>query len=400
MKTSREFISSLDTGATDPIRAVGVGLVVFLCWSGLASTPAHGQEMQRNFAGSVQLDYLAIPTDDVGRKQALDGATVELSLKLAIDHSDNISSNIKICYACHGVELGMAYFDLRVADEFNVRIGRFIPSFGDFPVRHDPANHRTSDKPLPYDMGRMLRIRDWNMSVLPAPWVDNGIEISGSKFIGDSHIDYAVYAIGGPRGGNDAVDFDFIQSRSRAAYYVDNNSRPTVGARLGGTVDLTDSASLSLGASAMAGHYDPQNKLSFLIAGLDMVWRFDQFLLRAEYLYRRTQMSLGPDPGAKFRYGPGPDGEFDDYFAKHGFYIEAERRFGKLDVVARFDGMRRAGNVVNTSQLRSISTVLRSTAALSYRIHGPLRIKTSVEFYDFSDFDDEVAIHAGFAGPF
>ena len=41
-----------------------------------------------------------------------------------------------------------------------VPFGRFTPSFGDFPVRHDPANHRTNDKPLPYDMGRMLHIRD------------------------------------------------------------------------------------------------------------------------------------------------------------------------------------------------------------------------------------------------
>lgn len=389
MTTSRRIIPTVLTG-------------VLLAGSvaALAPAPASGQELERNFAGSVQLDYLAVPTDDVARQQALDGATVELSLKLAIDHSDNISSNIKVCVACHGMELGMAYFDLRVADEFNVRIGRFIPSFGDFPVRHDPASHRTSDKPLPYDMGRMLRLRDWNMSVLPAPWVDNGIEISGSKYFDNSQIDYAVYAIGGPRGGNEAVDFDFIQSRSRAAYYVDNNSRPTVGARLGGTLGFTDSASLSLGSSAMAGTYDPQNELFFLIAGVDLVLRFDQLLIRAEYLYRRTQMALGPDPGAKFRYGPGADGEFDDFFAKHGFYIEAERRLGKLDLVGRFDGMRRAGNVVNTSQLRSLSTVLRSTAALSYRIHGPLRIKASVEFYDFSDFDDELAIHAGFAGPF
>ena len=375
---------------------VWLAAVATILWT----SPVLAEDSQRNFAGSVQLDYLAVPTDDVGRDQALDGATVELSLKLTIDHSDNITSNIKVCVACHGMELGMAFFDLRVSDEFNVRVGRFIPSFGNFPVRHDPANHRTSDKPLPYDMGRMLRIREWNMSVLPAPWVDNGIEINGSRFFGDSQLDYAVYAIGGPRGGNDAVDFDYIQSRSRSAYYVDNNSRPTIGARLGGTLGLSESVSASLGVSGMAGTYDPANELGFAIAGLDMVWRFDRTIVRAEYLYRRTQMSLGADPRSRFRYGPGEDGEYDDYFVKHGFYAEIEQPVGKFDLVARIDGMRRAGNVVNTSPLRSISTVVRHTAALTYRIHGPLRLKSSIEFYDFSDFEDELAIHAGLAGPF
>jgi len=59
---------------------------------------------------------------------------------------------VKVCYGCHGFEVGMAYFDFRVVDELNFRVGRFIPAFGDFPLRHDPANHRTSDKPLAYDM--------------------------------------------------------------------------------------------------------------------------------------------------------------------------------------------------------------------------------------------------------
>lgn len=374
--------------------------VLIVCATASTANVASAQEVSRNFAGSVQLDYLAVPTEDVPRDQALDGATVELSLKLTIDHTDNITSNVKVCVACHGMELGMAFFDLRVSDEFNVRIGRFIPAFGDFPVRHDPANHRTSDKPLPYDMGRMLRIREWNMSVLPAPWVDNGIEISGSRFFGDSQLDYAVYAIGGPRAGNDAVDFDYIQSRSRSAYYTDNNSRPTVGARLGGTLGLSDTVTLGLGASGMAGTYDPANELGFLIAGLDMVWHVDRTVLRAEYLYRRTDMALGPDPASRFRYGPGADGVYDDYFVKHGFYVELEQPLGKLDLVARMDGMRRVGNVVNTSRLRSISSILRYTLASSYKIHGPLRIKLSAEFYDFSDFEDELAIHAGFAGPF
>ena len=118
--------------------------------------------IERNFAGSAQLDYLFAPdeTGGTGGRSVYDGFTTEAALKLAADVSDHLSANVKVCYGCHGFELPMAYFDYRVADELVVRAGRFSPSFGAFNIRHDPANHVTSDKPLPYDMGRMLRINE------------------------------------------------------------------------------------------------------------------------------------------------------------------------------------------------------------------------------------------------
>src|SRR5262245_23595564 len=126
---------------------------------------------ERNFAGSAQLDYLLVPnatSADRGRN-VFDGFPTEVALKLAADVSDHLSANVKVCYGCHGFELPMAYFDFRVADELVVRAGRFSPSFGAFNIRYDPANHSTSDKPLPYDMGRMLRLSEWNLGVLPSP---------------------------------------------------------------------------------------------------------------------------------------------------------------------------------------------------------------------------------------
>lgn len=373
-------------------------LLAFVAFVGTASA----QENDRNFAGSVQLDYLAVPTEDVGRDLGLDGATVELSLKLAVDFNDEVSSNVKVCVACHGMEVGMAYFDLRSSDLLNVRVGRFTPQFGSFPLRHDPANHRTSDKPLPYDMGRMLRTNEWNMSILPTPWVDNGVEVSGSKFFGENaRFDYAAYAIGGPKGGSDAVDFDFIQSRSRDRFYVDNNSRPSVGAKLGSSVDITDDLSFALGASAMAGTYDPDNELSYALLGADFQLRYDQIFWRSEYVVRRTEMALGADPASKFKYGPGEDGTYDPFFIKDGFYTELEVPVtDKLDLIGRWDGMRRLGNVVATSPLRSESAILRYTGAIAYRLDLGLRIKSSIEFYDFTDFEDELALHLGLAGPF
>jgi hypothetical protein len=376
-------------------------ILCLLAVTAIAAVPAAfaDDKIERNFAGSIQLDYMAIPTESVGRKISLDAATVEVSLKVTQDFGDQMSASVKLCVACHGVEVGTAFFDLRVADELSFRVGRFTPQFGAFPVRHDPANHRTSDKPLPYDMGRMLRTTDWNMGILPSPWVDNGVELSGTHFFSEAvQFDYAAYAVAGPRSANDAVDFDYKLSRSGESYYVDNNSRPSVGARAAFNV-IHGATTITGGLSAMAGTYDPENKLNFAVVGADLLVQISRIFLRAEYLVRRTEMSLGTDPSLRFKYGPGKNGTYDPYFLKHGFYAELELPLGdRIDAIVRWDGLRRQGNVVRTSELRSDSALLRYTAGGSYRLQGATRIKLSGELYDFSDFQDEIAIHLALTG--
>jgi hypothetical protein len=165
-------------------------------------------------------------------------------------------------------------------------------------------------------MGRMLRVGEWNAGILLSPWVDNGVELSGSHFFSDAiQLDYAAYAIGGPRGANEAADFDYKLSRSGELYYVDNNSRPSVGARV--ALNLIRSRStVTAGLSAMAGTYDPEDRLSFAVAGADLLVQFSRVFLRAEYLVRRTEMALGSDPALRFKYGPGKNGRYDPYFLK------------------------------------------------------------------------------------
>jgi hypothetical protein len=380
---------------THPSR-LSVCLVVAV---GAVVSTARADKVERNFAGSIQLDYMAVPTTSIARKIALDAASVELSLKVTQDFGENLSASVKLCVGCHGVEAGMAFFDLRVTDELRFRVGRFTPQFGAFPLRHDPANHRTSDKPLPYDMGRMLRVVDWNLGVLPSPWVDNGVELSGAHFFTDKiQLDYAAYAIGGPRAASDAVDFDYRLSHSADSYYVDNNSRPSLGARLALNL-AAEKAAVTVGASGMAGTYDPDNKLHYQIVGADLMVQVAKLFVRAEYLARRTQMGLGADPASKFKYGPGKDGTFDPYSLKQGFYVEAETPItDRVDAIARWDGLRRQGNVVRTSELRSDSALLRYTLGATLKLAGATRLKLSGEIYDFSDFKDEIAIHLAIAG--
>ena len=358
---------------------------------------------RRNFAGSIQLDYMAIPTEDTGRKLALDGATAEVSLKIAMDFNSKISANVKVCVACHGFEVGMAFFDIRLADELTFRVGRFTPSFGEFPVRHDPANHRTSDKPLPYDMGRMLRREEWNQSILPAPWVDNGVEVNGTHYFGEKfQTSYAGFVTGGPRANGNPLDFDFKLSRSGETYYIDNNSRPVIGGQA--VVSLVSGkTSATLGASFMRGTYDPDHHLKFSIIGAHLVLRFKDLFLRLEYLNRKTKMDVvgnADDPPPEFKNMPGKDG-LDPFFTKDGGYAELEVPLHpRLTLVLRDDFLRRRGNVLRTSMMRAESILVRHTAGIAIGLGQSLRVKLSVERYDFSDFDDEWVTHAGIAGPF
>jgi hypothetical protein len=163
---------------------------------------------------------------------------------------------------------------------------------------------------------------------------------------------------------------------------------------------LNDAFAFHLGASGMAGTYDPENQLWFYLLGLESFFRVGKVYLRGEVLERRTEMALGDNPEQRFHYGPGLDGKFDPWFLKQGFYGELEFPVGPVDLVLRADGLRRKGNVAATSLLRSDSEIFRYTLATSLKLTSTLRLKVSGEFYDFSDFDDEIAAHVGIAGPF
>ena len=137
------------------------------------------------------------------------------------------------------------------------------------------------------------------------------------------------------------------------------------------------------------------------ILAAHVVFRIRDVFLRIEYLTRKTEMSLGEDPMSRFRYGPGSDGEWDPNFVKDGAYAELEVPLGsRLTAVLREDGLRRRGNVVMTSEMRSDSALLRHTAALAIVLRSQLRLKLSYEYYDFTDFEDNSVVHVGIAGPF
>jgi hypothetical protein len=135
--------------------------------------------------------------------------------------------------------------------------------------------------------------------------------------------------------------------------------------------------------------------------GAHMVLRAKDIYLRAEYLTRRTRMSLGENPMERFKYGPGSGGTFDPEMVKDGGYAELELPItSRITLLGREDFLRRRGNVVKNSELRSDSALLRHTAGLAVVVWSALRVKLSYEYYDFSDFENESVIHLGIVGPF
>jgi hypothetical protein len=385
--------------------------VVVLVIAAIGLVASRAAAIDRNLAGSAQLDYMFVPTSpnlnegDAAGTYGFDGFTLEATEKLAVDVSSKVSANAKVCFGCHGFELDMTYMDFRVADEFNIRAGRFSPSFGSFNLRHDVANHKLSDKPLPYDMGRMLRLRTWNLGVLPSPFPDNGIEIGGTHWFGDTtQLDYAAYGIEGFKTEDEHPrDLDF--RLSRMPYYVDNNSRPAVGGRLAITQKLGSLSDFTLGGSGMYGTYDRNNDYAYAIVGGDLSFRIQRTNIRLEYLARRTEMDTSVPTLLQL-----PVNSDKSAFWKQGAYVEVEQRLSSaVDLLVRVDGLYRTGNFPadpeDETPLANRSYILRYTLGGAYAFDRAFRMKLSAAYWQFSDEDDEgrayaLSTHLSFVGTY
>ena len=371
----------------------------------VASTAAIARaETHRTIAGSVQLDYLAVPTE---RHASADVVRRHDRRAVAQDERRLHRATRRRASRCASRATASrprpAFVDLRAADELSVRIGRLTPEFGSFPQRGDPANHRTNDKPLPYDMGRMLHHVDWNEGILPAPWVDNGIELLGTRFVDGGRVDYAAYILSGPKG---AVAMPPTSTSSRRAtptpYYVDNNSEPVVGARLSGTARSRQRRPRRSRSarSAWPATTTPAGQLGFWIAGVDAVASLDGVVLRAEYLVRRTDMAIGTIRRCAGSTVPAPAA---------GSTITSSSTASTARPRSRSAGsMRSPGSTACSApatcspaaRCRRARALLRYTVGAALRISENIRLKTSVEYYQFSDFANDVALHLGVATPF
>ena len=235
-------------------------------------------------SGSASVDYRFIsglnPPENPS-PLGITGLTFEVAQKVVAEVGHGVSFTVKACGGCHGIEVDQGFGEVRLKRLFNVRIGRINVPFGEFTLRHDPANFSTPSKPLPYAMGDMLHYgpEGFNLGIVPAPYVDNGVEAFGSFSFGRSQLDYAVYVVKGLGGDN---DFDFARSRS----YLDNNRSPA----FGGRVVLTGE-DWAVGASVSAGAYDPKDSLWYVIPTPPQS-RSDSVALRSSQRGRRGTIGI------------------------------------------------------------------------------------------------------------
>lgn len=353
-----------------------------------------------NFAGSIfvnQPTLVSDPTDDA-RELLGDtsyGLNAEANFKVVAEVQEHVSASAKVCYGCHGFMADMAYVDWTVVEPFNVRVGRFPVPFGEFYLRHDPANHRTTTKPLPYEMGRMLRRNQYNLAVLPEPYPDNGVEFFGTVSTERAEVSYSAYAVAGLKGDASIGDLDFIRSRSE--YVADNNRTPAVGGRLTlafPNLPVPSWRWFALGASAMWGHYDDDAALSYFLGGLDLYTRVQKVNLRGEVMFRRTEI---PDRPEAFRH------VLRDLFVQRdGFYAELDGPvLDRFEWLVRFDGFRRDGAVPTVSSLDSTdSRILRYTGGINVIPLTGIKLKLSYEYWHFTDFPAAQVVHTGLVGTF
>jgi hypothetical protein len=215
-------------------------------------------------------------------------------------------------------------------------------------------------------MGDMLMYdrTGFNLGIVPAPWVDNGLEVFGTLPLGGSvQLDYAAWVVKGLAGDN---DLDFAASRS----WLDNNRTPAFGARVVLTGD-----EWAIGASGSAGTYDALDKRWYALAGVEAYFRAGPITVRAEALGRRTDL----DPAAAYAFAVR-----DTWFLKFGWYGQVDWAVNKyLTLVLRSDGLQRWGLPLPESVLSPAAGVQRQTAAVLVRVHENFAVKADYELWTF-----------------
>ncbi|MCR4316741.1 MAG: hypothetical protein NUW37_10370 [Planctomycetes bacterium] len=310
-----------------------------------------------------------------------EGIVGEVGVTASYQYSEKISGTFQGCYGCHGVEIENAYGELNLSDALRFKAGRFTIPFGAASQRVSSAVQETVSKPLPYMMGNMVRQSEFNLSVIPAPAVDNGAEVSGGVEVFEgAQLRYHGYVVRGFKGFS--PDISFIASRD----FEDNNADPAGGARL-----AFEARSWSFGFSGLQGHYDLDSKRLYQIGGFDLTFRLDEVRVRAEVAARRTE----------FQSVTGRE----DAFYKRSYWLQVDFPvFEGFRVVVSgdrltVDGINLSAGGPTTSLAASVTDehnrVQRATLGFVYDYDGSALFKIEAERWDFSDFEQVWVFQAG-----
>jgi hypothetical protein len=345
-------------------------------------------------SGSMYVDGWYIHDGDTVR--APQGMAPDGSLKVSVDINDDLSFSAKACISCHGIDMEHAALDYQPKTWFNVQMGRLAVPFGEYANRVDQSGHKPVSGPLIYDMGRSAYAdrSNFNGPVVMLPYVDTGVMVYGSFFLGDSvQVWYGAYGVAGLKG---AGDVDWMSMRS--APYNDNNRTPAYGGRL--AITLTSEpgglfGDVSVGGSYTGGRFDKSGTLRYDAVAADLAIPFWKATLRGEAALRRTQL----DPTAP---GYGYQVE-DDFFDKRGWYAELEHPLGRyLAMVYRYDTLERLGVPLPGSApaMTPSSSITRATVGTVLTPAASLFVKLSYEYWMPSGYPEFHSAHLGVGGAF
>lgn len=339
--------------------------------------PPEARAGRWDWSGSAAFDYMNLAGADNPQRIANAGMLLEWAQKVTVDVSDRLSVNAKVCTSCHGFAVDQAYAEIRVHTLVNIEAGRINVPFGDYYLRHDPANDVLPSKPLPYAMGGMLRFRSdqFNLGVIPMPYSDQGASLFGDIWINDANqIWYSIYLVNGFRAPAPR-DFSFQTQTDNSGLGSDNNGSLS----WGGRVSFAREA-VSLGGSYLKGSYDPESRFEYAAWGVDLALKAAGIKVRSEYLERDTDVLTAEGPAR---------------LTKKGFYIQAEvpleRRLG---VVGLLDGLLREGPSLGTENDER-SGIVRWSLGLNVSPAIQYTFRLAYDHWRFTDFEDADVWHAG-----
>jgi hypothetical protein len=321
---------------------------------------------------------------------ANEGIIGEFSMSARVTHRDSgLGLGVRACWGCHGIELEQAYLEWKPLPVFALKAGRMRVAAGSYNARHDFNTRRTISKPLTRTMGNMVRQDEFNLGVLPAPYVDNGLSFEfglETPVLGWTLEGMVMAGLKGPAAAN---DIDFVQSRQ----FADVNNEPALGARMGFELPM-----VSLNFSYLWGNYDPEGRRSYNIVSADARLRLGAVTIDGEFAWRETEFSNAGSAGG------------EAHFQKFGWVVVVDWQvFGGLSLTGAVDALYVTNIFLSdfgptpnpaVAITDDKNRILRMLGGVSYTTIGGLLFRVNAEFWEFSDFNDAWVIQAGIGWAF
>lgn len=340
-----------------------------------------------NVGATLYTDMSAVEADKHERNPIpQEGITGEFAMGATYHVDQGFSVTVRACVGCHSFELQSAYADWQADSTWSFRAGRIPVPFGGFTRRTSPAHVESATKPLAYIMGGMARQDNFNLGIVPAPFIDNGAAVTGAFWVTTSaKLTLETALVRGLKGISPDIDFDFSRE------YQDNNGEPAVAARLLLTADP-----VTAGASVTWGRYDTRGDLDYLMGSVELQVRVGAWNLRLEGIVRETDY-FTPDP-----FSPSREQETNRrtaYIAQvDGPIAEGWRVFllnDYLKVEDVFLGPTGPVAVQGPLTTDDSNTIFRVAGGFVHNVRAGLQVKGSVEYWDPSDFEKAIVFHVG-----